>query len=373
MASGLNVAHVVLSLDVGGLERNVVNQVREGRALGQRVSVVCLERPGVLADRVEALGGEVVCLDKKPGIRPSLFFRLRSVLRLLRPDVVHTHQIPTLFYAGPVARWLGKVRVAHTEHGLPLFASRPRTRWLGRLAGWHCDLFFCLTEEMAREVKKYRVVPDRKVRLIRNGIDVADYGRAGDPDAVRRSLGIPAGAAVIGTVGRLAEIKQYDVLIRSFARLRESCPQAHLLFVGDGPERPALERLAGGLGLGRAVHFAGYRTNVNEYLHAMTCFALTSRSEGTPQAVLEASVARLPVVASRVGGLPEVIEDGRTGVLVTPGDEESLTRALVGFVRDRQLADRFGEAARLRVQSLYGIGRMAKEYHDSFVKLVARR
>jgi glycosyltransferase involved in cell wall biosynthesis len=373
MRGPLKVAHVVLSLDVGGLERNVVNQVREGRALGQSVSVVCLERPGVLAPRVEALGGRVVCLDKRPGVRLSLFGKLRSLLRADRPDVLHTHQIPTLFYAGLAARLAGRVRVVHTEHGLPLFAGRARTRWLGRLAGVHCDYFFCLTREMADEARKYRIVPARKIRLIRNGIETANYRESGDPHALRRRLGIPPGAEVVGSVGRLAEIKRYDVLIRSFARLKEQCPDAHLLVVGDGPEKPALERLAGGLGLEKSVHFAGYQTNVSEYLHAMNCFAMTSSSEGTPQAVLEASVARLPVVASRVGGLPEIIDDRRTGILFPPGDEGTLTRELLGVLRDKELARRLGDAASSRVQAMYGVARMAREYHDCFLQLTTAR
>ncbi len=95
-APALRVAHVVLSLDVGGLERNVINQVREGRSLGQCVSVVCLEKPGVLAGQVESLGGHMVCLNKRPGIRPALLVRMRDVLHELRPHVVHTHQIGTL-------------------------------------------------------------------------------------------------------------------------------------------------------------------------------------------------------------------------------------------------------------------------------------
>lgn len=373
MSERLRVAHVVLSLDVGGLERNVVNQVREGQALGQSVSVICLERPGVLAPRVEELGGRVLCMHKRPGIRLSLIGRLRSVLRQLRPDIVHTHQIPTLFYTGLAARTMATGRVLHTEHGLPLFAKRLRTRWLGRLSGLHCERFFCLTQEMAREVGKYHIVPRRKIRVIRNGIETSGYRDAGDPHGLRRSLGIPDEATVIGSVGRLVEIKRYDVLIRSFAQLREKCPEAHLLMVGDGPQKPALEQLAEGLGLRNRIHFAGYRTNVNECLHAMNCFALTSSSEGTPQAVLEASVARLPVVASRVGGLPEVIDDRRTGILVTPGDEDALTRELLGIVRNSELARQLGEAARRRVEELYGVGRMAREYHEVYLQLLAKR
>lgn len=373
MGHEIHIVHVVLSLDVGGLERNIVNQVRERHALGQRVSVVCLERPGVLASQVEELGGRVVCLDKKPGIQLSLILKMRSVLRELRPDIVHTHQIPTLIYTGLASRWLGAVRIVHTEHGLPAFANRTRTRWISRLSGIHCALFFCLTEEIAREVRKYWIVAERKICTIRNGIETANYGECGDPHRIRRLLGISTDATVIGTVGRLVEIKQYDLLIRSFVQVAQSCLDAHLVFVGEGPEKSSLRQLAEGLGVGQRVHFVGYQTNVNEYLHAMNCFALTSRSEGTPQAVLEASIARLPVVASRVGGLPEIIDDGKTGLLVPPGDEEALTRAIMEVVQNKELACRLGEAASLRVHSKYGISRMAKEYHNYYLKLLANQ
>src|SRR5207237_10565286 len=116
-----------------------------------------------------------------------------------------------------------------------------------------------------------------KVRTIRNGIETAAYGEsAADRRAMRQELGIPGEATVIGTVGRLAEVKRYDLLIRSFARVKRECPSTRLLFAGDGPEAANLHRVAEESGVAECVHFAGYRTNVNEYLHAMDCFALTS-------------------------------------------------------------------------------------------------
>src|SRR5271157_2593144 len=131
----MHVAHVVLSLDVGGLERNVINQVREGQALGQSASVICLEEPGMLAGKVEALGGQLFSLRKPPGIRLSVLRGLRAILRDLDPDIVHTHQIGTLIYAGPAVASLGRVRtrVVHTEHGREPYTNSPRRRWqIGR-------------------------------------------------------------------------------------------------------------------------------------------------------------------------------------------------------------------------------------------------
>jgi glycosyltransferase involved in cell wall biosynthesis len=305
----------MLGLDVGGLEGNVVNQVREGRRLGQEVSVVCLERLGPLENQVKSLGGEVACLHKRPGIRLGLFFELQAALKRLRPDVVHTHQISSLFYTGPAARGAGGPLVVHTEHGQERYASRARTRMLGRLAGLFAARFYCLSADMARAIVTHRIVPRRKVYLIGNGIDPARFQVRGERDLLRASLGIPAGAPVIGTVGRLTEIKRQDLLLRAFARLKVQVPSGHLIVVGDGPLREQLGRLATSLGLASSARFVGYQRQPERYYQAMDVFALTSRSEGIPQALLEALAAGLPVIASRVGGVPEVVEDGRTGLL----------------------------------------------------------
>ena len=165
--------------------------------------------------------------------------------------------------------------------------------------------------------------------MIANGIDVASFREPCDIRAIRRSLGIPLDAPLIGTVGRLAEIKRQDLLILAFANVKSRIPDAHLLLVGDGPLLHELTNLVGDLGLGDHVHFAGYQPHAAPYLQAMDVFALTSRSEGMPQALLEAAVIGVPIVASRVGGIPEVIESGRTGLLIEPGDEAGLTTARV--------------------------------------------
>ena len=373
-AKRMKVSHVVLSLGVGGLERNVINQVREGQALGQAVSVICLEEPGMLAEKVETLGGQLFSLRKPPGIRLSLFRRLRKILRDLCPDIVHTHQIGTLFYAGPVVASLGSVRtrVVHTEHGREPYTNSARRRWLGRLAGHYAERFFCLTHDMAAELIAQRIVPRSKVRVIDNGIDIDRFRERGDPDALRRSLGIPPDSPVIGSIGRLVDVKRQDVLIQSFAELRRSVPGAHLVIVGDGPLKNELLNLIGELDLESSVHLAGYQAEAWKYLFVMDCFALTSRSEGMPQAVLEAAIAGLPIVATRVGGLPEVIEDGRTGILIEPNDPAALTRALLTILSDSETAQEMGHAVQRLVESRFHVRRMAQVYHQHFVEILGR-
>jgi glycosyltransferase involved in cell wall biosynthesis len=367
----MNVAHVVLSLDVGGLERNVVNQIKEGERLGQRVSILCVERLGVLAPKAEALGANVVCLDKKPGIQWGLVRQIRSALRQLQPDVIHTHQIGPLFYTG-LANLGRRSLLVHTEHGRTDYASRWQRRWLGRVAGRFVSRFYCLTEDMANWVTGFKIVPRRRVRVIENGIDTDCYTTPCDTDAIRKSLGIPAGAPVVGTIGRLNEIKRQDVLLRGFARLRAAVPDAHLMLVGDGPLRAELEGLTRELGIAERVHFVGYQERTTPYLQTMTCFALTSRSEGMPQSLLEACVAGVPVIATRVGGIPEVIQHGRTGLLVEPGDEVALASGLGEILGTPEPARARAEAARAEVLARFHISRMANDYHQDFLQMLGR-
>jgi glycosyltransferase involved in cell wall biosynthesis len=369
MADLLNLTHVVLALDVGGLERNVVNQVQQARKLGQRVSVVCLEGPGALAPKAEAFGARVICLNKRPGLQPGLIRRMRAALLELRPDVVHTHHITPLLYTGLAALAAPVPLLVHTEHGRSDY-GRLKTKWAGRLASRFVKRFYCLTKDMAEWVTGHQVVHRSKVRVIHNGIDTSCFTQPGDAVGVRRSLGIADGVPVIGTVGRLNEIKRHDLLIRAFALVRKQFTGAHLLLVGDGPLRSNLSQQADALGLSQYVHFVGYQAATAPYFHAMQVFALTSRSEGMPQALLEACVAGVPVVASRVGGVPEVIENGRTGFLFDPGDEAGLSNSLVQLLTKPALGRKLAREAHARVMATYHIGRMSAEYHRDFLDLL---
>jgi sugar transferase (PEP-CTERM/EpsH1 system associated) len=356
-------------MDFGGLESIVLDLVRESRRLGQSPAVVCLERPGVLAARVEAQGVRLACVHKPPGIRLETFGRLSSLWRELRPEVVHTHQVGALFYAGPAARRTGVPLVVHTEHGR-FYDQRRRTRWIGRLAGRHAARFFCVTADIAAAAQAHHIVPRRKIQVVPNGIDTDRFRDRGEGSLVRASLGIPPEAPLIGTIGRLCQDKRQDLLIRAFQRARLADP--HLLIVGDGPWMGRLRELVADLGLGDRVHFAGYQPQPERYLQAMDVFALSSQTEGMPLTVLEAWAAGVPVVATRVGGLPELVDDGRTGLLVACDEEEALARALGDLAADPACARRLGAAGRDRVEARFSLRRMADAYHRHYLELLGR-
>jgi sugar transferase (PEP-CTERM/EpsH1 system associated) len=366
-AEALHVTHVVLSLDVGGLERGLINQIREGLKLGEKISVICLERPGTLASHLVEMKVPILCLDKQPGIRVGLIGRLKQIFRELQPDVVHTHQIGGLLYAGPAARRAGAPIVVHTEHGKENYAGSWRRRWLGRLSGRYAARMFCLSEDLAAALRQSRIVPGEKIVVIPNGIDPSRFQRNGKGAALRKLL--PREARVVGTVGRLTEIKRQDVLLRGFAQLRQKLPQAHLVIVGDGPLMDSLRQLSADLDLDSCVHFAGYQQEPEPFYEIMDAFALTSRSEGMPQTIMESFAAGVPVVASRVGGIPEMIEDGRNGLLFTGGDETGLAQALERVLCDSELARRLRESAQTTVEESFDVRRMAEDYHRHFQQL----
>jgi glycosyltransferase involved in cell wall biosynthesis len=364
----LHVLHLVLSMEIGGLEQVVLDLAREGQRLGQRITVVCLEKPGQLAAEVEALGIEVMCVRKRPGIRLGMIRRLKEVMRNTRPDVVHSHQLGALFYGGPAARALG-IPVVHSEHGKH-YASRWRNRWLGRIAGRHAARFLCVSQDIAAEVRRCRVAPVGKIDVVPNGIDIARFSASTDTGKRREALGIPPDAPVVGTIGRLNEVKRQDLLLRAFAQLRLRIPGIHLVVVGDGPARDDLKRLGNELGLEGSVHFTGHQPQPESYLGMMDVFALTSHSEGMPLVVLEAWAAGVPVVASRVGGLVEMIDSGRNGILFDFGDEEGLLAGLSDCITNRDHAQQLRGAARREVEDRYGLQHMVRAYLQHYLNVL---
>jgi glycosyltransferase involved in cell wall biosynthesis len=376
MPEPLRVTHVVLSLDCGGLERVVLSLAGAGRELDQDVSVLCLERPGTLAPQAEAMGAPVTSVDKPPGLRWDTTDRVREVLRRFRPDVVHTHQMTALLYAGRAAR-RERVPVVHTEHNnvashqSKSWPRRLRTGLLWRCAGRYADRFCGVSREVVEAAGAYGTIRRRKLAHIPNGIDTAAFAAVEvDRPAVRAALGVAPDAPVVGTVGRLVEVKQQGVLIRAFAQILPEFLAARLVLVGDGPLRAELEGLTRSLGLGAAAVFAGYRPDPERYLTAMDVFALPSRAEAMPLVLPEAWAAGLPCVASRVGGIPDLVEDGKTGLLVEPGDVNGLAARLRQLLADPPAARAMGQAGRAVARARYDVTVMAGAYDRTYRELL---
>lgn len=370
-AAGRHIVHGVLSLDLGGLERLVLDLVKFGIKRGDWVTVVCIEKPGRLADVARELGAGVITLNKPCGRSSLAVEQATRLLAELKPDVLHTHQIGALWYLGQAAARTGLGCVVHTEHSDHVRQARTwlgkvRARYLwwrgGRLAARVC----CVSADVAAAMCRWGTVPAGRVSVVANGIDTELYGNRRGVGCDRDGGARPAGEVVIGTVGRLNEVKRQGLLVEAFARLAGEFSALRLLLVGDGPERDALEGQVKRLGIADRVTFAGFQANPEEFLRKMDVFALTSRHEALPLSLLEAWASELPVVASAVGGIPAVVKQGETGVLFPSGDCGALVGLLRKILRDKALAARLGERGRAEVVDKYSLQRMADDYERQY-------
>ena len=262
---------------------------------------------------------------------------LRQVIRLIREreiQVVHSHGKGAGLYGRVAARLTGAVAI-HTFHGIH-HRSYPRLyltveRYLAR----HGYAVVHVSASQAREAVGLGLAPSGRSRLLVNGVDAARVRAAIARDPLSRpALGLDAGALVLGTVARFDPVKGLDVLVRAFAQVLARRPAAQLLLVGDGPEAPRLRELAAALGVAGRVVFAGAVPDAARGLPSLDLYVSASQREGLPLALLEAMACGLPVLATRVPGNVDVVEDGVTGVLVAPGDAAGLARAAVDLLED---------------------------------------
>lgn len=369
MASPLHVVHVVLSLDVGGLEQVVLHLTRAAPGLKQRVSILCIERFGALRQAAEEAGATVLCIEKQPGLRFDTVQKVKAILTPLKPDVVHTHQIGALFYTGPAARSLQIPVIVHTEHGKQI------TTWKQRLLGWwaarYVHRLFAVSADIKATLAK-TIAPASKIEVIPNGIDVKALQQPSEVATLRAKWDIPVNAPIIGTVGRLAFVKRQDLLLRLFHKVRERVPDCHLIMVGDGEERTRLQSIAQEMGMATHVRFVGMQNEPADFLHLMSAFILTSESEGMPLSLLEAWTAGVPVFVFGVGGLPELVKEGETGYLASFGEVEQLAEKVVQHVEHPDRAKTLIERAQAKVWREFDVSTMAATYDQQYRTLLDR-
>lgn len=351
----LRVAHVTLGLDVGGQEKLLVEFARCADRRRFDLHFYSLGGRGVLADDLEAHGWPVTTLEEPKGFRPGLVPRLARLFRRQRADVVHTHDERPHIYGAFAARLAGVGRLIHTRHhGMGDRLTR-RQAALVRLAALLTDRFVCVSADSARQAVRQGISP-RVVRTLHNGIDLTRF----DPPAAR-------GDGPVVTVARLSPEKDVATLLRAAALAAAEDASFRLEIAGDGPCMADLRRTAAELGLDAFVHFHGQVRDVPALLARAGLFALSSRTEGVSLTLLEAMACGLAVVATRVGGNPEVVADNKTGLLVPPGDPAALARALLQLRRDNEERGRMGQAGRCRVESDFDVRRMTAAYEAMYL------
>jgi glycosyltransferase involved in cell wall biosynthesis len=359
---GLRVALFTNSVEMGGVEEHV-RQVGVGlRERGVSVTAIVPEESAIdpLAFAFIAVGLVVTRLTVAWGSHGwgcvTRFFRLVVLLRARQIDVMHVHL--TGYTGGRwallAARLAGVPGVVCTSHIAPRTSQGWRIRLDRAILSRLVDRYVAVSQASSRRFVTLLGLPSSKLVVIPNAVNLEQFAGAVEParTAIRREHGIPDGAPVIGVLARLNEQKGLAYLIQAMPAILAAHPNVHLLLVGEGPLREALETQARELGVAEQIRFVGYRSNTVEYLRAMDLFVLPSLYEGLPLSVLEAMGAGLPVVATRVDGTPEAVVDGETGLLVPPADPKALARAVVAVLSDRERAARMAVCGRMRAEEL---------------------
>lgn len=360
------VAHVIHALGTGGLENGLVNLINRTPPERYRHAIISLTDSSGFAARITNPQTRILCLHCRPGPGISWYARLWRVLRELNPAIVHSRnlsaleaQIPALFIPG--------ARRVHGEHGRDLFDLHGRNRkynLLRRTIRPLVQRYIAVSQDLALWLRDCLGVPPQRLRQIYNGVDQQRFfPRTGaGPDLAPPGF-LPPQPLVIGTVGRLAGVKDQGTLVAAFARLLQAQPEAagrlRLVIVGDGPDAGRLRALVGELGIGPYTWLAGERDEVPDWLRLLDLFVLPSLGEGISNTILEAMATGLPVVATRVGGNPELVQDGHNGLLVPPADPGALAKALGQYL---------ARPALLAEQGAQGLARVRRDFHwDSCV------
>lgn len=371
------IVHVLYRLDTGGMERIIVSLINATHDR-YRHAVIALVGFGSLRGEIEHAVTACLSLHKKPGKDWACHGRLWRALRALRPDLVQTYNIGALDLA-PVVKLAGVRRLVHAEHGRDATDPQGENSTYLRLRRWMApliDRYVAVAPDLQRWLTDRVGIRRSKVTYIANGIDVAAFDLPRDESVPRRRLAdfAPAGSVLIGHVARLDKVKDQANLISAFKLLRE---QGHadcrLVIAGEGPQRDALEHQIVELGLAESVRLLGDRSDVAELLAECDVFALSSIAEGMPVTLLEAMAARLPVVATDVGGVALVVDAGVTGTLVPAGDPRAMAGALRAYVADESLRHSHGEAGHARVAAKFSLNAMVASYVALYEELLGRR
>lgn len=385
----IKVLRVIARLNVGGPALHVA-YLTEGLAdrgydttlvagtlaRGEESMAEVAERRGAKILQLDALHREIGPLRDAKAI-----LRLASIIRRERPTILHTHTAKAGAVGRIAALLAGRARppiVVHTFHGHVLrgYFSPPATRAFRTLERWLARVstaLIAVSPEVRDDLVRLGVAPESKFAVIRLGIEVDERVNGGDEArrATRRMLGVAADAFVVGWVGRMTAVKRTDDVVRALRKLVDRDVDAHMLLVGDGPDREHLERYAHELGVVRRCLFVGYQDDIGRFYEAIDALLLPSANEGTPVSVIEALAARRPAVATRVGGTPDVVRDGVDGFLVEAGDADALAERLAELAADPERRKRMGDEGRARVLERYAVGRLVDDVDRLYRSLLA--
>lgn len=372
----LRVMQLVLSLVIGGTEKLVYDIVQRVDKSAVSPVICCLDSLGHFGEELQKKGYRIYVLNRNPGIDWNLIGRLKAIIRKENIDVIHAHQYTPYFYGVMTLLYnrfdisFKTPKLVFTEHGRFYPDRKKIKRMLANpVLSLFTDEIVTISESTKSSLVKYENFPASRIKVVYNGIELNQFSQKINPFTKKQSLGLSPDTNIIGIVARLDPIKNHAMLLQAFKQVLEQIPKTYLLIVGDGPEEPRLKTLAGSIGVVDKTVFLGARRDVSELLHIFDVFALSSFSEGTSVTLLEAMGASIPIVATRVGGNPEVVSDKESGYLVSNDNDQEMAKMLIKLLQDKDLRQKMGQVGQQRAYTMFSLDKMVNAYTNLYFKV----
>ncbi|MDX9785209.1 MAG: glycosyltransferase [Desulfobacterales bacterium] len=358
----IKVVHIIYSFGIGGLEKGIATLVNHG---APDIAHIIVSLTGTNeSERLLSRKTKIVLLNKKDGNSPGFIWKLSTLLRQIKPDIVHTRNWSGMdgIFAAKLA---GIDKIIHGEHGwdmLDPFGANVKRKLIRKVSSAFVHEYTCVSKQL-KDWLQHDINVGKKITQIYNGIDTQTYRPAqfDEKIALKQKLGFSAENFVVGIVGRLDAIKNHSRLFKAFRRVVQKDPCARLVVVGDGAEMHWLKSEAF-----ENVVFLGYRSDTARLMRCFDLFVLPSLNEGISNTILEAMASGLPIVASNVGGNPELVANGETGFLVDPYDMSRLAEMIAQYRAAPSLAERHGNAGREKALSRFSIESMVNAYEATY-------
>jgi glycosyltransferase involved in cell wall biosynthesis len=360
----------------GGPDKTILNSPRFLAPDGYRNLCAYMHPPGdpgfeQLREKARLWQAPLLSVPDRGPLDWRVVLKLLDICRRERVAIWHGHDYKSNLL-GLILRRFHPMRLVTTVHGWVRHTRRtPLYYWIDRLCLRHYERVICVSEDLQQRCLEYGVSPERCV-LIENAIDTVEFSRRLPAAEAKQRLGIPPGQFVLGAVGRLSAEKGFDVLIRAVAGLLKQGLDVELLIIGDGEQESQLQTLIAELGVGDRVHLLGFRADTMELYQAMDVLALSSYREGLPNVLLEAMALKVPVIATRIAGIPRLVRDGENGLLVEPGETASLADAVKRLHDDAALRALLSQAGRHAIEQRYSFAIRMQKIRALYDKLLVR-
>lgn len=363
------ILHVLHSLHVGGLENGVINLINHTDNKRFEHIICCIASSGPMAERLSK-PVEIYSMGKGNGSDYLLPFRLARIMKKLKPDIVHTRNWSTI--DGVIAAKLAGIKlVIHGEHGReasdPIGANIIRKKVRKGLSPWISE-FVTVSSELRNWLIHDVGIPEKKVIQIINGVDTEKFKPSENKRMSKSKLGIAPDSFIIGTVGRLDPVKDHETLFKAFSCFskKNKNKEVMLMVVGTGSQEEKLRALSEKLNIQDKVIFSGDREDVYPLYQCMDVYVLSSIAEGISNTILEAMACGLPIIATKVGGTPELVDDGKTGFLIAPRQYDDLSQKLSFYFNNPSFVEQYGFNGRLRAEDKFSLLHMVQKYEEIY-------